>query len=402
MNLLPTSSHPEDLLNRAESLLRQTPVPPGPSAEMMGSTLAALSTAAATPLSTPFPRRHSRRRLLKAAAVLLLAGGGLFSARGILRFATPLAFAEVAQKLHNVRSLAYQMTTQAPNQKEPATVQIFVKDPGWVRMETAGGQVGITRREQDKLKTLTLDPNTKMAILLEANGASRQHDPQQLDGVQLVEQLRELVDKEGQPAGTEQIGRVRAQGFRVRQGQHEWLVWADPQTSLPLRIDIAMPNDIRVTLSEFRINPPLDDALFRLDVPKGYKLQPLTVDVPTPENALVWLLRTYAETSGGRFPKRLDDPAAFGKHLRQMRGGKAREPFDPEDMQYLMNSTCAVVFVTTLKQGYGYNPGTAKLGDAEAVIFWYRPTGTAKYRALYGDLHWAEVTTDRLPEVPKP
>jgi hypothetical protein len=67
-----------------------------------------------------------------------------------------------------------------------------------------------------------------------------------------------------------------------------------------------------------------------------------------------------------------------------------------------LNATRAGTFLMTLKGGYGYKPAGAKLGDAGKMIFWYRPAGAVRYRALHGDLHWADVTTDQLPAVPKP
>jgi hypothetical protein len=42
------------------------------------------------------------------------------------------------------------------------------------------------------------------------------------------------------------------------------------------------------------------------------------------------------------------------------------------------------------------------LDPSDKILFWYRPAAAAKYRALYADQHWADLTTDQLPEVPKP
>ena len=56
----------------------------------------------------------------------------------------------------------------------------------------------------------------------------------------------------------------------------------------------------------------------------------------------------------------------------------------------------------TLKGGFGYRSDGVKLGDADKILFWYRPEGAADYRVIYGDLHVSDVTEDRLPEKPKP
>src|SRR5262249_6073419 len=136
--------------------------------------------------------------------------------------------------------------------------------------------------------------------------------------------------------------------------------------------------------------------------PKGYKLQPIEIEDLTPEESLVRMLRFYADTAGGRFPKRLDDPLAFFKHVREVRGEKAKDKTSPEDMRFMANTVRALMFVANVKGKYGYKPDGVKLGDADKLLFWYRPVGAAKYRALYGDLHWADLTTDQLPEIPKP
>ncbi len=43
-----------------------------------------------------------------------------------------------------------------------------------------------------------------------------------------------------------------------------------------------------------------------------------------------------------------------------------------------------------------------KLGDADKILFWYKLKGKETYRAVFGDLHVADVTADQLPAVEKP
>jgi outer membrane lipoprotein-sorting protein len=335
------------------------------------------------------------------SVALLALAAGLIGLGVFLRSGPPLAFAQVAQKFRDAHTLAYQQTVRAPDiSKEPVPIQIFQKEPGLVRMEVAG-QVTVGYPEQDQYKILSLNPVAKMAIMVVKKRTKQEQQPGQADPMQLVERLRTLVEKEAQAAGTKQIGDVQARGFRVQEGPMEWLVWADPKTRLPIEVEIQLPGDIRTTLSDFRFNPPLDDALFSLEVPKGYKLQPIEVEDLTPEESLVRTLRFFADTSGGKFPKRLDDPFAFVKRLREVRGDKPKEKTSPEDMRSMVNNVRALMFVANLKGKYGYKPDGVKLGDAEKLLFWYRPAGATKYRALYGDLHWADLTTDRLPEIPK-
>ena len=47
------------------------------------------------------------------------------------------------------------------------------------------------------------------------------------------------------------------------------------------------------------------------------------------------------------------------------------------------------------------NAEGVKLGDADKIVFWYQPKGKETYRAVFGDLHAADVAADRLPAVEK-
>jgi hypothetical protein len=389
---------PDDFLTRAEAALRQTPVPSGPPPETLDRTLAALQAAMDSRQSFRLLAWRRVRQVARVAVVLSIVGG-LVGLAFLLRSAPPLAFAEVAQKFRG--TLAYQMTVQAPTLKQSMTMQVFLKEPTWMRVESSLGPVSVGYPEQDQYKILTLEPKTRTAVLMvkKKNKAQFSEEP---DPMQLVERLRGLADKEAQPAGTKQFGDVQARGFRVQEGGVEWLIWANPKTRLPIQVELKLRDDVRNTLSEFRFNPPLDDALFSLEVPKGYKLVPVEIEDLTPEETLVRMLRLFANKAAGSFPKKLDDPMTLIKHFSESPGANAKGKPSPEDMRRSVNLVRAVMFVTKLKSDYGYKPDGARLGDADRILFWYRPAGASKYRALYADMHWEELTTDQLPEKPKP
>jgi hypothetical protein len=147
----------------------------------------------------------------------------------------------------------------------------------------------------------------------------------------------------------------------------EQLIWADPKTRLPLQVEFIVPDGTRITLSDFRFNPKLDDALFSLEVPKGYKLESVELEDLTDEEHLLRVLRWYAGTSAGKFPKRLDDTLGLMMHLDQQ-GRNAKEKTSPESMRLGNNILRAGMFVLSLKGDYVYQPDGAKLGD-NRIIF---------------------------------
>jgi hypothetical protein len=55
-------------------------------------------------------------------------------------------------------------------------------------------------------------------------------------------------------------------------------------------------------------------------------------------------------------------------------------------------------FLLVHEGDYGYRPEGVKLGDAGKILFWFRRSGSDGYRAIYGDLHAADVAADQLPQ----
>jgi outer membrane lipoprotein-sorting protein len=319
---------------------------------------------------------------LRAAVFLVV--GGLVGLAAFLRTGTTLAFADVAEQFRDAHTLSFQMTVQSSLMPKLITgktgnmdLQVVLKEPGRFRAEGPLGFSGVASLGQDQSKLLVLHPLAKIALLVAAKGNLQQLG--YLDPMEWVKTLRTLAEKSAQPAGKRLIGEVEAQGFLIKENGDETLVWADPKTRLPILIEGSSPDGTPIAFSDFRFNPELDDALFSLEVPKGYKLVPIDVEVLSPEESLVRMLRSYAETSAGKFPTRLEDAS-------------------PVDMQGALNFVCATMFADSLKGDCVYSPEGTKLGDADKILFWYRPPQASKSRGLYGDLHWADLTIDQLPK----
>ncbi|HEV3260032.1 MAG TPA: hypothetical protein VG013_24400 [Gemmataceae bacterium] len=391
---------PDDLLSHAEAALRRVPIPEGPWDETAVRILAAVQAAAAgSPGSRP-PRRTALRWLARVAAVLVV-GAALFYATESRLLQPALAFGEVAQKLRDAHSLAYRVTVMSPHMKEPVTTRFLFKEPGLLRSEGPDRQVGITDLRQGK--TLILEAASMSALLLERKKSDEKRPPAEDGGVQWLERLRKLAAKQGEPIGKKRVGDIEAQGFRVKDNSQEFqemTVWADPETKLPVLIEFTVrfaDQDNHIAFSDFEFDPVLDEALFRLEPPKGYVLRKAEMETLSPEDAVVRLLRMYAETSGGTFPPRLDDWAAYDKVLPRKRSKRVADL----DLELIQAVVRVAMFVQERKRDYGYEAKGVKLGDAGKIIFWYRPKGADSYRVVYGDLRVESVTADRLPAKPK-
>jgi outer membrane lipoprotein-sorting protein len=398
---------PDDLLARAAAALRNMPVPDGPSEVTVERTLAALRAAADRPPVEPGARKRLMLTLSKiAAAVLLAATGGYYVA--ISHPATANTFAEMAAKLHGAHTMTYRMTIQMPGLKEPARSTVMFKDPSHSRSETDGGGP-IVIIDMAQRKTLMLDPKTKTAMVLEDKGPKPAEAGRDF-ATGMVEGMRSLEKADSKPVGERTIGGVKTRGFRVMLSpQQDMTIWVNPATGLPVLVESvghAGGREIRTTLSDFVLDRELDDSLFRIDPPQGYTARTVAAEtlsdaeVKTVEEAAARLLKVYTEKSGGTFPPKLDDFNMFEKHLSKIKVKPGALP-DPELLRVVTVMVRFQLSAREIKNQYGYKPEGAKLGDAGRVIFWYRPAGSATYRAVFADLHIGDVAADKLPEVPK-
>lgn len=408
-NLTPSG---DDLVARATDALRRVPVPDGPRPETVARTLAALE--AADELPAAIPRIRTRRTLMftlfKSAAAILVATAGATYFAVFPPTSARSEFAETAAKLRDAQTLTlrHTQTLTLAGKTETMNARMLYKVPGLVRIEPelAGGPVSIMDSIHHKI--LILNPADKSAMLMEQPGGA---PAEKRDGAtMMIEDLRRLAGKDAEPAGEKLVGEVHARGFRVKEGGADLTVWVDPQKKLPVLVEFtgrAGNIDYKGSFSDIHLDPALDDALFRLDPPEGYTLRKANVRMTmTFEEAVVHHLRRYTSASGGRFPTRLDDfndyvkvvSAATKKRAEALKAQRKdfKASLEPEALQSGIAGGMLAVNCQKYKDKYGYKPDGAKLGDAGTIIFWYRPEGQQKYRAVYADLHIGEVTAEQV------
>lgn len=396
---------PDDPLDLAAQVLRERPIPDGPPDETVARTLAALADATQRPNVRPFrfPWRSTMGLVLKAAAAVIALAGGLFYLVGNPSSATLVAFAETTQKLQMAHTIDYRISVRIPGQKEPMTGREYYKDPGLSRTEIGRPQAVTSIIDANRGKLLCLDPTSKVGILQDWKLTDEDRQRVQNRALSTIDQLRTLAGKEGRPVGKRRVGDVDTQGVRVEAQGQDWTVWIDPARKLPVLVETTLrfqDKENVVTMSDFRIDPELDDALFRLDVPEGYAVQKLDQPIPMREEALVILLRAYAEGAGGAFPDRVDDANAYRKVFGK---DKPKDPADAKVIRIAQSLAASIVFLQfELKDKYHYQPKGVKLGDADKILFWYKREGADHYRAIYGDLHAADLKEDQVPKTTQP
>ena len=339
---------------------------------------------------------------IAAAAVLALSAGVAYLASPRVEATT--AFTEAAEKLRDARTLSYRCTLHMAQQEQTIPTREFYKDPGLTRLEVGEPPTAVNVMDASRGQILMLDLVGKTAVIQDWRIQQNQKGVMERRAVGEVEHLRSLAGKNGQPVGRRRIGDVEAEGFRVEDAGMTWTVWIDPERKFPLIMETTVRDggenrDLSLTLSDFHIDPPLDDSLFRLDPPDGYRVR--KIDTPLTNNgeeALVNLLRMYAEAADGFFPAKLDDMKAISAKIPKNWTGAD----DPKMVRFAQTVAGTVAFVQfVLKDAYGYAPDKVKLGEADKILFWYRPKDARIYRAIFGDLHAEDVAVERLPEKPK-
>ncbi|WP_165229640.1 LolA family protein [Aquisphaera insulae] len=410
----PTSGRPgddRDRLARAVDALRAEPVPDGPAPAVLARVLEAVEAAAGS-TSTPIPLRTRRNAMfitLKVAAAAVLAAGGLFLAGSPFLAGAPISYREVAEKIRDARTLSYTTTSELPDTPKMPPTRLSFKQPGHFRVEVVGTPALVIISDYEAGKRMFLDPAKKTALMLEGR-LPGEPKPGQVDlTAQGLAEFRRLGSAEGEALGEKKIGDVTAKGFRIAEKPgYETIVWVDPKTRLPIQVDQSVPfagKTSRVTTTDIRLDPPLDDELFRLDPPPGYEVikQNLAAgtekDDGTPEAALISMLRGYATASNGAFPKKIDDWQDYGKVLAKKTAGPkdAKDTGMAEAIRVATLAGRASVYIAMLDGQYGYKPDGVKLGDADKLLFWCKPKGKETWRGIYGDLHAVDLPADKVP-----
>ena len=142
--------------------------------------------------------------------------------------------------LESIRTATCDMTSETSGMKTQSKAMFLA--PSLERIETKMGDQMISIHICDlrAKKWLTLNPSLKMAIVLKMEDA-----PEDRPTKGSFEQIRERVrkaqshpEKGSRPLGEKHIDGVRAFGFRLDDETGSTTdVWADPETSLPIRVE---------------------------------------------------------------------------------------------------------------------------------------------------------------------
>jgi hypothetical protein len=207
--------------------------------------------------------------------------------------------------------------------------------------------------------------------------------------------------------GEMEINGRKAVGFRIVKDNKEIMVWADPDTSLPIQIE-CKPNDPNdgtetLTLTNITFGVELDDQLFDMTLPDdclsmNMWTEEFTIPFELTEKYLVEGLKIAAGHRDGKFPMYF-----AGRGRKEARDKLMEEPLRivppiEDDFAIML----AQEYFVRLPKGSErqYVGEGVKLGDAKKAVYWWKLPDSKTYRVIYGDLSLRDVEPNDLPPIP--
>jgi outer membrane lipoprotein-sorting protein len=264
---------------------------------------------------------------IAAAAIFVLAITGvamLFHGGGGAAF----AFADFVAPILEANTVKYKMIVEMEGPPvQTLTSEVMVLDGARMRQvtELPDKSKVVTIQDLSQGKSLMLVPELKTATVLTSTSNRKDKTPESGDPFvffrlfQLVEEKPDAVEHE--PLGEKEIDGRKVVGFHISSQPHDLILWGDPKTGLPVRVEMTsgIEGSVKATLSDFMFNVDMDESLFSLEPPAGYAVTVRNVktDVSPPEEKdLTEMFREYSKLFDGAFPKSLDfltTTTSFGK-----------------------------------------------------------------------------------------
>jgi outer membrane lipoprotein-sorting protein len=307
-----------------------------------------------------------------------------------------VTFADVVKPILNARTVVFDFIVGS-DETGPAMHDVVV---GSKIRRTFSNMETVLIIDIDNAKMLTLDPKTKGAAYVDIQGPLQEGTRNFLEMVR-----RAVTDMEGIPVqklGQRNIDGREAIGFEAKNPHVQLTIWADPETAMPIRIELLLGQTLYI-LKNIEFDVPVEDSLVSMDVPDGYTLSGKQFDMSQfTEQDFTTMLRLWVEhTLDGNFPDSLNFEDAMklapqiGEKIDQL------DLSEEQKMQLGMTLGRGFVFFQQLASNgtaWQYVGAGVKLGDAEKAVFWYQPEDSTTCRVIYGDLSVKDVAPEDLPK----
>jgi hypothetical protein len=306
-----------------------------------------------------------------------------------------VTFAEVVEPILNARTMIYDFLV-GDEASSPIIHDIIV---GQRIRRTISNLPGITHIiDPESSQMLILTDEVKTAVYVDMQG---QLGERTQGYVKFLRQAITNLKDDYEELGEQEIEGRKTIAF-VAGGPNEGIkIWADPETALPVRIELRV-GKLFVILKNFQFDAPIDNSLMSMDVPAGYTLKETDINLGhTTEQDFIESLRIWAEIiQDGTFPEAIGTTNAMKQIPLLVEKLGQMQVTEEEGTRLGTNFGKGMLFHQNLElQGkWQYTGSGVKLGDASKVIFWYQPEGLDTYRVIYGDLSVKDVAPEDLPK----
>ena len=345
-----------------------------------------------------FRRIIMRNPITKIAAAAVIIVGIIL---GTYYIGSPLTatvtFADVIKPILNAQTAEFDITVGEDDQGP--VIHDMVKGSRIRRtMSNMVDNVSIIDLESGRILSITV--SKKVAVYVDLKGLPS--IPNYLEVLKnIINMLQDSPHFEVEELGQQKIQGQSVIGFRAKNPKAEITIWADSDTALPVWIEQIEPQ-LKVICKNVKFDSPMDDSLFSMDVPDGFELQQVELDLMgSTEQDFIEGLRIRAEVFGeGWFPESvavedyIKEAPTIEKKMEEL------ELSDDDETDLGMKLSRHLLFIRFFKgQGkWHYGGKGVKLGDGDTPIFWYQPQDSETYRVIYGDLSVKDVAPEDLPQ----
>jgi len=224
-----------------------------------------------------------RRIIMNSKSIKFAAAAVVFIAviMGVQIFSLDSATQVFAKAIDSVKQAKTLSCIERFGDKKITEQQWIFKAPDLMRHTSLAGVDGnflgkATIINYSLRKQLIVNPNNKTAKLIdmssgyEVNSNTGQVELSQLD-TSLRDQLLSLTAKAVKDLGTEKLNGKEVRKLQSKDDRRTTTVWVDPKSGLPIQIELQYKKRM-VKYSEIKIDEVVDDGLFSLTAPSGYKL----------------------------------------------------------------------------------------------------------------------------------
>jgi len=331
----------------------------------------------------------NRFKLAAAAVILIAALIGLTPFLG-----GTVTFAQVVKPILDARTLVFDLVI---GNDESGVVMHEEVSGSLIRRTISNIPNMVMMIDMENNKMLALDNTQNTAGYVDLGHLANKTE-NYIDSIRkIIIDLQNGLDIEQLPE--QQIYGKTAVGFKGVNKTGTIIIWADPDTALPIKIELQRGH-FPAIFKNFQFDPQIEQI--SMEIPAGYtqdKQEQTLSDAS--EQDLVGSLRTWAKfLADGVFP----DKVGTDTYMKQigLLGQKIPTMDIPDSQKEQVGFQFAkgMIFLQTFEttRNWAYTGKGVKLGDAEKVILWYQPEGSTTYRAIYGDLRAADIAKEDLPK----